>query len=65
MAMNKDMKKLLTRVEAQGFEVRISTKGHVLVNKNGQRIAVTGGTPSDRRAWKNFLADLKAAGYES
>lgn len=58
------MKRLIKTVEAQGCVVRISSKGHVLFDKDGQRVAVGAGTPSDPRAWKNLLADLRRAGYD-
>lgn len=64
MAMNKDLKRLIKTVEAQGCEVRISTKGHVLFDKDGRRVAVTGSTPSDARSFRNLKADLKRAGYD-
>ncbi|WIC89453.1 HicA-like toxin [Microbacterium phage BAjuniper] len=62
--MNKDLKKLIRKVEDQGCEVRVSTKGHVLFDKDGQRVAVTGSTPSDKRSFRNLTADLRRAGYE-
>ncbi|WVX89773.1 HicA-like toxin [Microbacterium phage SanaSana] len=64
MAMNKDLKKLIRAVEAQGCVVTTSTKGHLLFSKDGKRVAVTGSTPSDRRSFLNLKADLKRAGYD-
>ena len=63
-SMNKDMKQLIRKVERQGGEVRISPRGHVLFNKDGRRVAVGAGTPSDSRSWKNLLADLRRAGFD-
>ncbi|QOP64264.1 hypothetical protein QDW16_gp40 [Microbacterium phage Quenya] len=64
MAMNKDLKKLIATVEAQGCVVTTSTKGHLLFNKDGRRVAVTGSTPSDVRSFRNLKADLRRAGYD-
>ncbi|QTF81966.1 HicA-like toxin [Microbacterium phage BabyYoda] len=64
MAMNKDLKKLIKTVEAQGCVVTVSTKGHLLFAKDGRRIAVTGSTPSDKRSFLNLKADLRRAGYD-
>ena len=58
------MKRLIKQVEAQGFEVRLSKKGHYLFDKDGQRVAVASGTPSDHHARRNLLADLKRAGFD-
>ncbi|AVR56773.1 hypothetical protein PBI_ELVA_32 [Microbacterium phage Elva] len=62
--MNKDLKKLIKTVEAQGCTVTVSTKGHLLFAKDGRRVAVTGSTPSDKRAFLNLKADLRRAGYD-
>ncbi|MBF6422380.1 hypothetical protein IU436_27465 [Nocardia farcinica] len=59
----KDTKKLIKALEAQGFEVRSTTKGHIRVSKNGQAVTTFSGTPSDGRSFKNALAQLKRAGF--
>ena len=61
--MKKDLRELMAQVERQGFTWRLSTKGHVLVQKDGRTVAVFSGTPSDFRAWRNSLSDLKRAGF--
>lgn len=61
--MNKDLKKIEKALVAQGFTTRLSTKGHLLVRKNGVSVAVFSGTPSDIRAWRNSLADCRRAGF--
>ena len=62
--MNKDMKRLIRQAEAQGFEIRISGKGHILFSIRGRRAATASGTPSDPRSWKNLVGDLKRAGFD-
>jgi len=60
----KELKRLIRQAEAQGFEVRISGKGHILFSLNGRRVATAAGTASDRRAWLNLLGDLKRGGFD-
>lgn len=59
--MHKDMKKLIKSTEAQGFTVRISTKGHILFSYRGRRVATASGSPSDPRAWANLISELRKA----
>lgn len=61
---NKQMKQWVKQAEAQGFEVRITSKGHIQFKKDGQIVAVAASTPSDPRSWKNLIADLKRAGFK-
>jgi hypothetical protein len=61
--MHKELRKLQKELEAQGFETRVSSKGHLLVSMNGKRVAVFAGTPSDIRSLRNGLADVKRAGF--
>lgn len=62
--MQKDHKKLLKRLDRQGFDCRTTRRGHVQVRRDGQVVAVLAGTPSDRRSWLNALADLKRHGFQ-
>ena len=62
--MNKDMKKIIAQVEAQGGSVRITSKGHILFrDRDGRAVATAAGTPSDPRSWKNTLAALRRGGF--
>jgi hypothetical protein len=36
----------------------------MLFSKDGRRCATAAGTPSDKRAWLNLLAELKRAGFD-
>lgn len=61
--MDKEMRKLIKALEDQGFEIRITKKGHVTVGKDGVLIATLAGTASDWRSGRNALARLKRAGF--
>lgn len=62
--MNKDMKKLIAQLEAQGFAAVIRKTGHVIVVKDGVKVTTFSGTPSDHRGWKNSMSYLKRAGFK-
>ncbi|MFD8732341.1 hypothetical protein [Streptomyces sp. NPDC059611] len=59
----KDVRQLIKKVEAQGFEATKTKRGHWLVKKGGVRVTTLPGTPSDPRSLKNCIADLKRHGY--
>ncbi len=61
--MDKDLRKIVKALEAQGFEVAVTSKGHLLVSREGAVIAVLAGTASDWRSLRNGLAPLKRAGF--
>jgi len=61
--MHKEMKKLIIRLELQGFEVSIRKTGHVIIFKAGAKVTTIAGTPSDHRSWANSLGYLKRAGF--
>lgn len=61
--MDKDMKKIAKALEAQGFTIEATRKGHLAVRLDGRLIATFSGTPGDRRSTKNALAYLKRAGF--
>jgi len=61
--MNKDLRKVIKALEADGFVVEKSKKGHPVVYLNGKKIATFAGTPSDQRSFLNSLAPLKRAGF--
>lgn len=61
--MPKEVKALLDTAVAQGFIWGTTKKNHIQVRTaSGQIIAITGGTPGDHRALKNFRADLRRGG---
>lgn len=60
----KEIRNLVHELEAQGFEVRKTTKGRYFITKAGKPITTISGTPSDHRALANAIAKLRRAGYE-
>lgn len=63
--MNKNLKKLTKALEDQGFSVRVSKRGHILVFNADGLVATFSGTPSDWRSLKNSMAALRRAGFKS
>lgn len=61
--MNKDLKKIVKALEAQGFTVEQTRKGHLMVFKDGRLIVTFAGTPGDWRALKNGIAKARRAGF--
>lgn len=61
--MKKDTRALIKALQAQGFEVRTTRRGHHLVTKAGLVVASIAGTPSDYRSIRNSLAALRRAGF--
>lgn len=61
--MRKELKTLIRALEADGYHVRITKKGHLQVSCEGQVITVFAGTPSDRRSWANSMRPLKRRGF--
>ena len=62
--MDKDLRKIAKALENQGFEVIRLKKGHLEVRLDGRKVATFSGTPSDRRSWKNAIADARRAGFK-
>lgn len=62
--MDSDLRRLAKALKQQGFTVGTTTKGHIVVrDANDRHVATTSGTPSDPRSRKNFLAELRRAGF--
>lgn len=62
--MDSDLRRLVRELKKQGFTVETTTKGHIRVlDANGSHVTITAGTPSDYRSRKNFLAELRRAGF--
>jgi len=62
--MDKDMKKLIQALEAQGYVVTYTRKGHPMVH-TADRVFITtmASTPSERRGWRNAIAALRRHGF--
>jgi hypothetical protein len=62
--VNKELRKLLKEVEAQGFTWTITSRQHVFVrDAEGRPVTTIGGTISDHRGLRNAISDLKRAGF--
>lgn len=61
--MDKDLRKLVKALEAQGFEVSVTSKGHAQVSKDGRIVVVFAGTASDWRSMKNGIARARRHGF--
>ncbi len=59
----REINNLIAALEAQGFNVRTTRRGHYFVTKNGVPVTTFSGTPSDHRSIKNGLAALRRAGF--
>lgn len=64
MVMDKDMRKIVKALEAQGFEVRTTKRQMLAVYRDGEFVAMFAGNASDWRAIRNALAPLKRAGFQ-
>ena len=64
MSQATDLNDVIDRALEQGWRHQRTERGHhQFYAPNGKDIVVTGGTPSDGRAWDNFMADMKRAGF--
>jgi len=61
--MDKDLRKIVKALEAQGFEVTVTSKGHLIVTREGAVITTFSGTASDWRSLRNGLAHARRAGF--
>jgi len=62
--MNKDLKKIIRALEAQGFTWTFAKSGHVIVRKNGEFVTVFAGTVSDWRGFRNGISDCRQFGFQ-
>lgn len=61
--MNRDVRDLLARLRAQGWEIRQARSGHYrAAPPDGGRAVTVPATPSDPRALLNCRADLRRLG---
>jgi hypothetical protein len=61
--MKKELRTLLRELESQGFAVRRSHKGHLLIQQDGRIVASFASTPSDWRSFRNSIAQLRHVGF--
>ncbi|MBP8880678.1 MAG: hypothetical protein KBG77_06215 [Dermatophilaceae bacterium] len=61
--MDKDLKKLIAAIEAEGYTTAPTRRGHVRVYRDGTLITTFSGTSSDWRGVRNSLAPLRRLGF--
>lgn len=61
--MDKDMRKIAKALREQGFEVETTSKGHLMVFRDGRLVTTFSGTASDWRAMRNAIAKARRAGF--
>jgi hypothetical protein len=61
--MDKDLREIVKALVEQGFDAQLSSKGHVIVRRDGRIVATFSGTASDWRSMRNGLAAAKRAGF--
>lgn len=52
---------LIDKALAQGWKLDITRRGHIRM-RSDKHIVITGGSPSDRRSYLNFRAQMKRCG---
>lgn len=61
--MNKDLRRIAKALEAQGFEVEVTKRGHLIAWKDGHKVVTFSGTPSDWRSLRNGIAKARRFGF--
>ena len=61
--MDKEMRKIAKALEQQGFDVKITKRGHLMVTRDGVLIATFSGNAKDWRSMRNGLSYVKRAGF--
>lgn len=61
--MSNSLRKLVRDLHESGYQVKRTTKGHLLVLRDGRVVTCFAGTPSDRRSWNNSMAPLKRQNF--
>lgn len=63
MKFPKDWRKIKKSAESQGWSV-VQTSKHIKWTSPGGEVVISGSTPSDPRAGKNFLSRLRQRGLK-
>ena len=61
--VSKTLRKLVRDLQASGYQVRWTSKQHLLVLRDWNVLTSFAGTPSDWRSWRNSIAPLKRDGF--
>ncbi len=63
--MNKEVKAIIREAERQGWRSRLMSNGHTrLYAPDGKTQITLPGTPSDHRALKNAISDMRRVGFQ-
>lgn len=57
----KEQRTFIRSAERKGWTVSYTKAGHIKLSRPGVRPVYAAGTPSDRRAWKNALCEMRRA----
>lgn len=55
----RDVTRLMGRLEREGCRVTRTSRGHWKVNRPGFGQVTVGTSPSDQRAWRNIIGDIR------
>ena len=61
--MRKDIRRLIRDLQAQGFTVKRTRRGHFRVLREDMTVGCLPGTPGDWRSVRNAVAQLRRAGF--
>lgn len=64
MSLSKDTRKLVKEVERQGWRVEDRGQRWLCFSPNGHTIVTIHKTPSDHRAIRNTLSELRKGGFD-
>lgn len=64
MSLNKEVKKLIRRVERQGWRVEERKSGYMCFSPDGVTMVSIHKTPSDHRAIRNSITELRKGGFD-
>lgn len=64
VTMNKDLKALIAKLEAQGWTVKVGSHVKAYAADKANGLVTFACTPSDYRAMKNTLAELRRRGAD-
>lgn len=57
--LSRDVLRLVDELQRRGCTVRRTARGHWVVSRPGVGSVTIGTTPSDHRAWRNILGDVR------
>ena len=61
---SKEVKQLVKKLKAQGFECIPTSNGHIRVFKDGNRVTTISSTPSKRSSIRHAITQAKRYGFQ-